>query len=108
MQIEMTEFYYRTKPVSAPAPPKPGKQCQRRMGWIIPAVLAFTPGGPGTAGALTLGIFAIAIWAWTSTKIPDSNVAVCACLALVAVGAFDTQQPCHGRRQDPKASMGST
>ncbi len=66
----MTEVYYRTQPASAPAPSKPDRQSKRRLGWIVPAVLAcasgllaFAPFGPGTAGALTLGIFAIAIWA---------------------------------------------
>ncbi|GAA1412611.1 transporter [Glutamicibacter uratoxydans] len=95
----MTEVYYRTTPASAPAPQQPGRQSKRRLGWLLPAalacasgLLAFAPGGPGTAGALTLGIFAIAIWAWTSTKLPDTYVALCACLALVAVGALDTQQ----------------
>lgn len=76
--MEMTEVYDRTKPASAPAPPKPGRQCQPRMGWIIPAVSAFTPVVPGTAGALTVGIFAIAIWAWTSMKLADTYVALCA------------------------------
>lgn len=52
------------------------------MGWIIPAVLACASGllavTPGTAGALTVGIFAIAIWAWTSMKLADTYVALCA------------------------------
>lgn len=92
----MTEVYYRTKPASAPSPPDASKP---NLGWLIPAalicasvLLAISPAGPGASGSLTLGIFSIAIWAWTSTKLPDTYVALCACLALVAVGALSTQQ----------------
>ncbi|WP_313811886.1 SLC13 family permease [Glutamicibacter sp.] len=92
----MTDVYYRTTPASAPPAPKPDKP---RLGFLVPAalvcasgLLALAPAGPGVPGALTLGVFAVAIWAWTATKLPDTYVALCASLALVAVGALSTQE----------------
>lgn len=54
--------------------------------------LPLLPAGPGLQQSLTLGVFALAIWGWVATKLPDTYVALCACLLLVGLGALSTSE----------------
>lgn len=92
----MTQVFYSTRP--APNGPQP-PQRKASLRWLWPVsiacgtvLLALAPDGPGTSGAATLGIFALAVWAWVATKLSDTYVALCACLLLLAVGSLQTNE----------------
>ncbi|MGX1695657.1 SLC13 family permease [Microbacterium keratanolyticum] len=49
---------------------------------------AMTGAPLSTTGALTIGVFLLAVWAWIATPLDDTLVALLAALALIAVGAL--------------------
>ncbi|MHC6177723.1 SLC13 family permease [Glutamicibacter sp. X7] len=92
----MSQVFYSTRP--APNGPQP-PQRKASLRWLWPAsiigataLLVLAPGGPGALGGATLGIFALAVWAWVGTRLSDTYVALCACLLLLAVGSLQTTE----------------
>lgn len=100
-------FRYSTAPAAAgPVPEARTARAWSRQRWaaVIAAVLLAgfitwcilsvfeQPADPGTAlpaqGALTLGVFAVAIWLWIFSPVSDTYVALGAALVLVLMGVL--------------------